>query len=203
MKKIFIITGIMFFAVSLFGASWNNYDDYRNYLDAKKKASEAAATGDTTTAVAKYKEAAALAAKSSSNKEHQAWQLNNAAYTLITWFKSGTAYQEKIDALSGMTPGREKKAYQVEIAALFYPRISMLDEARVLLEEGAALFPAEQKEAAVVSTAAEAVADMKPAGPKDKIESNLEFVNFVTKFIADNSVAVPLKKETPALEIKK
>jgi hypothetical protein len=207
MKKILIVTAVVLaFAGSMFAAGWTNYEDYMGAKAAKNKAVEAAANGDTTTAVAEYKKAADLAGKSGT-VESRAWRLNDAGYTLINEFKKITAYQEKIDSLGTMKPSKDKIQAQAEIAYVFNANIAMLEEAKAILLEGKALYPAQEKKETVAADGVTPAAEEAPkkAGPEEKIDSNLGFVDWVLKFTADNykeGVMPAEKKEEPAAEAK-
>lgn len=176
MKTISVV-GIIFLiaSVSSFAGGWTNWQDYQAYKNAKKAASEASDAGDHSNAVAKYKEAAELAAKSAT-KEIKAWQLNNAGYALMKKFKAITVYQEKIDKLSAMEPSKEKIAFQQEITIIFNDNMSLLYEAKTLLEESKELFT---KEDGTVAAEAE-------AGPMEKIQSNLDYIEWVVNFTKGN-----------------
>lgn len=204
MKKVLFIAAVgLIFSCSLFATEWKNWEDYTAAKAAKSRAVEAAANGDTTTAVAEYKKAAELAAKSGA-VESQAWRLNDAGYTLINEFKKLTGYQEKIDSLATLKPSKDKMQVQAEMAAAFKEYASMLDEAKALLTEGAALYPAETPVAAAEGTTPTAQAVAKKEGPAAKIESNLGFLAWVLDFIDKNykeGVAAPKKAEAaPATE---
>jgi hypothetical protein len=177
MKTIISVVGIVFLiaSVSSSAGGWTNWEDYQAYRNAKTAASEASDAGDHSNAVAKYKEAAELAAKSAT-KEIKAWQLNNAGYALITKFKASTVYQEKIDKLSALEPGKEKIAFQQEIAIIFNDNMTLLHEAKTHLEEAKELVTKEE------GTVAGEAAD----GPLEKIQSNLEYIEWVINFTQGN-----------------
>ena len=136
MKK-FVVLSFVFvlFAGLIFAGAWRNYEDYQTYLGVRKAAQDAEAAGDTYNAVSNYKKAAALAEKSAS-KDIQGWQLNNAAYVLVSLFKTNTGYTEKLAKLEGMEPSKEKLAYQKELAGVFNGQMPVLDEAKAILDEG-------------------------------------------------------------------
>ncbi|MCE5299751.1 MAG: hypothetical protein LLG37_02615 [Spirochaetia bacterium] len=177
MKKNIIFTAflVLAFSSALF-ASWKSWEDFNKYKDARKVAVEAENAGDTTTAVANYKKAAELAGKSGT-KDIQAWQINNAAFVLIKQFKNLVAYDEKLAKLNEMKPSAEKIAFQKDVAGLFSLKLDMLNEAKELLESGKAVEAGET--------------------PAAKIQSNLEFIEWVQKFVADNSGDAPAA-EAPA-----
>ncbi|MFP4467014.1 MAG: hypothetical protein ACLFP1_08185 [Candidatus Goldiibacteriota bacterium] len=166
--KHLIVTAVVFLVMagSVHAASWTSWEDYQEYKDIKTKASEASDSGDTLNAVLNYKKAADLALKSAT-PEIQAWQLNNAAYSLIQRFKVLTGYQPKLDALAEMEPSKEKIAYQKEIAELFKEHIGLLEEARELLEKAGGLELTEGQ------------------GPEPKIKSNTDYVKWVVDFTYD------------------
>ena len=188
MKKIILFVAaisVVFASVSF--CAWKSWDDFNTYKEARKIASEAEAAGDTSTAVANYKKAADLAGKSAT-KEFQAWQLNNAAYVLIKQFKVLVAYDDELAKLAELKPSKEKIALQKEMANLFSFKLDMLNEAKTLLEDGKALDGGE--------------------APTAKIQSNIDYIDWVQKFVAENSgeeaPAAEAKTETaPAAEVKK
>ncbi|HDQ26815.1 MAG TPA: hypothetical protein ENN43_08745 [bacterium] len=167
MKRIVVLT-VMFvvFAVSLYASAWKSYSDYQAYLGAKKEAQAGEEEGNTLNAVAAFKKAGELAKKSATS-EIYAWQLNNAAYALITHFQKLTDYRAKIDKLAGMQASPEKMAFQREIAEFFNLQMALLAEAKTILES---LEGTENAEA-----------------PMEKVKSNLEFVTWVKEFVADNT----------------
>lgn len=189
MRKIILFVlsiSVVFTSVSF--CAWKSWEDFNAYKESRKIASEAEATGDTATAVANYKKAADYAGKSAT-KDIQAWQTNNAAFVLIKQFKKLVAYDEKLAKLSEMKPGKEKLTFQKEMANLFSFKLGILNESKKMLEGGKALNGGE--------------------APTAKIQSNIDFIDWVLKFVSDNSgdtqsatVIVP-PQAAPAVENKK
>lgn len=186
---------VLIFSFSSY-AGWTNVEDYQAYKVAKKAAQDAEAAGDTFNAVSNYKKAAELAAKSGT-PEIQAWQLNNASYFLIRQFKLLVGYDKKLQKLSEMKPGKEKIKYQFEIADLFNLQMTLLEEAKDLLGKAQELIKTEEAETET-EEAANTIQVKASTGPEEKIKSNLQFINWVEKFLADN-----LKQEKPVTETKK
>jgi hypothetical protein len=167
MKKIVLAMVLTVFVLpALYASSWKNYDDFMTYKKLRAEATEASTAGNTLSAISKYKEAAVLAGKSDA-KEIQAWQLNSAAFELIKSFKTLTGYSDKIEKISAMGPGKDKFVLQKEAAKLFIENMTLVDDAKKLLEEAKALNAGE--------------------GPADKINSNLDFVTWVGEFVADTN----------------
>lgn len=187
MKKMILLVAaisVVFASVS-FGA-WKSWEDFNTYKEARKTAIDAEAAGDTANAVANYKKAADLAGKSAT-KDIQAWQINNASFVLIKQFKTLVGYDEKLAKLQEMTPSKEKVAFQKEMANLFSFKLDVLNEAKGMLEEGKALDGGE--------------------APTAKIQSNLDYIDWVLKFVSDNSgeaqaAAAPAETTAPAEEVK-
>jgi hypothetical protein len=167
MKKIIMFVALisMVFASVSFCA-WKSWEDFNSYKDARKAATEAEASGDTSAAVANYKKAADLAGKSAT-KDIQAWQTNNAAFVLIKQFKTLVAYDDKLAKLADMKPSKDKLAFQKEMATMFSMKMDVLNEAKALLEGGKALDGGE--------------------APTAKIQSNIDYIDWVNKFVADNT----------------
>ncbi len=201
MRKILVyISCILLIAFSTLSfAAWTNIEDYKAYKKAKELAVEAEGAGDTFNAVANYIKAAQLAGKSAT-PDIQLWQYNNAAYSLIKQFKILTGYEEKLQKLSEMKTGKEKIVYQTEIAELFNLQANLLDEAENILNEGKGLL--KEEEPAETANTKEA---KSTTGPKDKIESNLQFINWVKEFIKNNlkQEAETTSQTKPAEEKKK
>ncbi|MEI7543121.1 MAG: hypothetical protein WCJ94_07720 [bacterium] len=178
MKKVIILTTVISLAfVSVSFCMWKTSADFNTYKEARKTAADAEALGDTATAVANYKKAAELAGMFAT-EEIQAWQINNAAFALIKKFKVLVAYDEKLTALAEMTPGKEKFAFQKEMTTLFASKIELLNEAKALLVSGETINGGE--------------------APMAKMQSNVEFIDWVLKFIADNS-SEALQTQTPVV----
>jgi len=167
MKKVmmFVAAILVVFTSVSFGA-WKSTKDWDSYREARKVAIEAETAGNTADAVANYKKAAELAGKSAT-KEIQAWQINNAAFVLIKQFKALVAYDDKLAKLAEMKPSKEKLAFQKEMANMFSFKLDVLNEAKALLESGKAVDGGE--------------------APTAKIQSNIDFIDWVNKFVADNS----------------
>ncbi|MCX8094355.1 MAG: hypothetical protein N3E50_09365, partial [Candidatus Goldbacteria bacterium] len=144
---------------------WKSYKAFQEYITVKNKAKQADADGDTYTAVTNYLKAAEIASKYA-DYNVQAWQLNNAAYSLIAQFKKLVNYDEKLQKLSGMNPGKEKLAYQKELAEIFNLQMPLLEEAQSILEKTKEL--GENLEA------------------NEKIKSNIDFISWVKEFISTN-----------------
>ncbi len=167
MKKISLLF-LFVFAVSsaIMAGAWRNYEDYKSYLDARKTAKAAEAEGDTATAVSNYLKAAEYCEKSAT-KNYQAWQINNAAFVLITKFKTAVGYAEKLAKLESMKPSPEKVAYQKELANLFGLQLPLIEEAARYLEKAAGLGD-----------------ELEAAGA---IKSNSEFCAWVKDFVNSNT----------------
>lgn len=181
MKRLVIFTFVfVIFAGMAFAGAWRNYEDYQAYVGVRKAAKDAEAASDTLNAVANYKKAAELAAKSATT-DIQAWQLNNAAYSLVNQFKAMVGYAEKLAKLEGMAASKEKIAYQKELADLFNLQLALLEEAKGLLEEGAGL-----GETAAAKT----------------IQSNQDFIKWVMDFTAANINGGTTEAKTPDQEVK-
>ena len=188
MKKVILFVAaisVVFASVSF--CVWKSNEDFNTYREVRKMAIEAESAGDTANAVANYKKAADLAGKSAT-KNIQAWQLNNAAFVLIKQFKTLVAYDEKLTKLQEMTPSKEKIAFQKEMANLFSFKLDVLNEAKAMLEEGKALDGGE--------------------APTAKIQSNIDYIDWVLKFVSENSgeaqtASVPAETAAPAEEVKK
>lgn len=166
MKKALIVACVLvLFAGIAYAGAWRNYEDYQSYIGVRKAAKDAEAASDTVNAVSNYVKAAELAGKSATTTI-QGWQLNNAAYVLITQFKTLVGYAEKLAKLEGMPPSKEKIAYQKELANLFNMQLPLLEEAKGLLEQGKGL--GEEIECAKT------------------IQSNLDFIAWVTEFTSGN-----------------
>jgi len=125
--------------------------------------------------------AAEIAAKSA-DVNVQAWQLNNAAYSLIVQFKKLVNYDEKLQKLVELGPGKEKIAYQKELAEMLNLQLPLLEEAQSILEKTAGL--GEELEA------------------KEKIQSNLDFITWVKEFIGTNLSETKETKEVNKEESK-
>lgn len=180
MKRLVIVSCVLvLFAGIAFAGAWRNYEDYQSYLGVRKAAKDAEAASDTLNAVANYTKAAELAAKSAT-ANIQGWQLNNAAYVLINQFKTLVGYAEKLAKLEGMSPSKEKLAYQKELANLFNLQLPLLEEAKVLLEKGKGL--GEEIEGAKT------------------IQSNVDFIAWVTEFTNGNLNGATEEAKTPAAE---
>jgi hypothetical protein len=180
MKRIVIVSFVLvLFAGIAFAGAWRNYEDYQSYLGVRKAAKDAEAASDTLNAVANYTKAAELAAKSATSTI-QGWQLNNAAYVLINQFKTLVGYAEKLAKLEGMSPSKEKLAYQTELANLFNLQIPLLEEAKGLLEKGKGL--GEEIEGAKT------------------IQSNLDYIAWVTEFTSGNINGATAEAKTPVEE---
>jgi hypothetical protein len=180
MKRIVIVSFVLvLFAGMAFAGAWRNYEDYQSYLGVRKAAKDAEAASDTLNAVANYKKAAELAG-ASATANIQGWQLNNAAYVLINQFKTLVGYAEKLAKLEGMSPSKEKLAYQQELANLFNLQIPLLEEAKGLLENGKGL--GEEIEGAKT------------------IQSNLDFISWVTEFTNSNLNGATTDAKTPEAE---
>ena len=166
-KKVIVLAPVILFVfVSVSFCMLKTTADFNTYKEARKTAADAEAIGDTVTAVANYKKAAELAGKSAT-EEIQAWQINNAAFVLIKQFKVLVAYDEKLTTLADMIPGKEKFAFQKEMATLFATKIELLNEAKALLKASETVNGGE--------------------APKIKMQSNIEFIDWVLQFISDNS----------------
>jgi hypothetical protein len=176
---IFLLVFVLFAGMAFAGA-WRSYEDYQSYVGVRKAAIDAETAGDTFNAVANYKNAAELAAKSAT-ADIQGWQLNNAGYTLVKQFKAMVGYDEKLAKLEGMSPSKEKIAYQKELAELFNLQLGLLEEARGMLEEGAGL-----GETAASKT----------------IQSNLDFIKWVTDFTSENINGGTTEAKTQEQEAK-
>jgi len=212
MKKFLIMLcfWVLIFSLSSY-AGWTNAEDYQAYKVAKKAAQDAEAAGDTFNAISNYKKAAELAAKSGT-PEIQIWQLNNAAYFLIKQFKLLVGYDEKLQKLSEMKPGKEKINYQSEIANLFNLQMPLLEEAKDLLEQAKGLIKTEETETKTeeagntlqvkTSEAGNTLQVKTSIGPEEKIKSNLQFISWVEKFLADNLKQEPAQVETKQTEKK-
>jgi hypothetical protein len=191
MKKVILfVAAVMVVFSSVSFCAWKSWEDFNSYKEARKAATDAEATSDTPNAVANYKKAADLAGKSAT-KDIQAWQINNAAFVLIKQFKALVTYDEKLAKLTEMTPSKEKVAFQKEMAELFSSKIDVLNEAKALLESGKALDGGE--------------------APTAKIQSNIDYIDWVLKFVSDNlgdaqaaapAAAAP-EKVTPTADTKK
>lgn len=204
MRKILIficcLIFVSFFSMSF--AAWTNLEDYKAYKKAKELALEAENAGDTFNAVANYKKAAELAGKSAT-QDIQIWQYNNAAYFLIKQFKILTGYDEKLQKLSEMKPSKEKLAYQSEIAELFNLQAGLLEEAKELLNEAKSLLKEEAVEKVAETTASTIEVKTSPVGPKEKIESNLQFIDWVENFLKDNlKQGEAVEKESTPSKVK-
>ena len=186
MKKVILfVAAVSVVLTSVSFCAWKSWEDFNSYKEARKAATDAEATSDTPNAVANYKKAADLAGKSAT-KDIQAWQINNAAFVMIKQFKALVTYDEKLAKLAEMTPSKEKVAFQKDMAALFLSKIDVLNEAKALLESGKALDGGE--------------------APTAKIQSNIDYIDWVLKFVSDNSEdaqAVAPEKVTPTAETKK
>jgi tetratricopeptide (TPR) repeat protein len=178
MRKLIVLIAVIFvFNNFLFAGPWRSYKAFQEYLSVKNKAKQADADGDTYTAVTNYLKAAEIASKSA-DANVLAWQLNNAAYSLIIQFKKLVDYDKKLQKLTEMKPGKEKIAYQKEFAEMLNLQFSLLEEALGILKKTKDL--GEELEA------------------KEKIKSNLDFINWVKEFIATN-----LNEKTESEETEK
>ena len=221
MKKFLIMLCflVLIFSLSSY-AGWTNAEDYQAYKVAKKAAQDAEAAGDTFNAISNYKKAAELAAKSGT-PEIQMWQINNAAYFLIKQFKLLVGYDEKLQKLSEMKPGKEKINYQSEIANLFNLQMPLLEEAKDLLKQAQGLIKTEETETeeagntlqvktseagntlqVKTSEAGNTLQVKTSTGPEEKIKSNLQFISWVEKFLADNLKQEPAQADTKQTEKK-
>lgn len=180
--KRFVIVSLVFvsFAGIAFAGAWRNSEDYQSYKGVRTAAMDAETAGDTFNAVANFIKAEEFAEKSADNTI-KGWPLNNGAYALITTFKVAVGYAEKLAKLEGMTASKEKQAYQKELANLFNLQISLLEEAKTMLEKGKAL--GEEMTAAKT------------------IQSNLDFIAWVTEFTTANleGAAAEVKTAEPAV----
>ncbi len=166
MKRLFFCCLMLFiFSVVLLAGPWKSYKAFQEYVSLKNKAKQADADGDTFTAVTNYLKAADIASKSA-DINIQAWQLNNAAYSLISQFKKLVNYEEKLQKLTEMKPGKEKITFQKELAEMLNLQFSLLEEAHGILNRAKDL--GEELEA------------------KEKIQSNIDFITWVKEFIGNN-----------------
>jgi hypothetical protein len=180
MKRTLIVACLfVLFAGIAVAGPWRNYEDYQAYKTARQAALDAEAAGDTTNVVANYLKAEGFAEKSADNTI-KGWPLNNAAYNLITQFKTTVGYAEKLAKLEAMTPSKEKLAYQKELADLFNLQLPLLDEAKTLLEQGKAL--------------GEDIAASKT------MQSNLDYIAWVTEFTNSNINGATAEAKTPEQE---
>jgi hypothetical protein len=167
MKKIISLISVMLIVfTSLSFGAWKSWEDFNSYKDARKVAIDAEAAGNTSVAVTNYKKAADLAGKSAT-KEIQAWQINNAAFVLIKQFKTLVGYDEKLVKLTEMKPSKEKLTFQKDMATMFSIKLDVLTEAKAMLEAGKALDAGE--------------------APTAKLQSNIDFIDWVLNFVKDNS----------------
>ncbi|MBP7793320.1 MAG: hypothetical protein KA120_09730 [Candidatus Goldbacteria bacterium] len=164
-KLIFSIFTIFILCDVVSAGPWKSYSEFQKYLSLKNAAKQAEAEGDTFNAVSNYLKAAEVASKSA-DANIQAWQLNNAAYSLISRFKKLTDYDQKLKKLTGMQPSKEKIAYQKEFAEMLNLQFPLLQEAQDILEKTKNM--GEELEA------------------KEKITSNLDFIAWVKDFITTN-----------------
>ena len=111
MKK-FLVMSILFlvFVGTVFAGVWTDEKKFKEYVTTKSIAAEADSAGNTIVSVIKYKEAAILAS-TYATAEIEAWQLNNAAYSLIKVFKDT---KEKSLLVEAMTLLTDAKALNVE-----------------------------------------------------------------------------------------
>ncbi len=172
MRKLIVLISVFALSGLAYAGTW------QDYKDAKQKAKDAEAAGDTYNAVANYKKAADSAAEFKKT-EIQAWQLNNAGHLLIQTFKAAVGYDEKLQKLSGMEPSEEKIAFQKEMADAFTPQMGLLDESKKLLDEAT---------------------DLKPQESAQKLQSNTDFIAWVTKFVSENSGSAEAKEGTTGEE---
>jgi hypothetical protein len=166
MKKLIFSVFTIFVLCGIVSAGpWKSYSAFQEYLSLRNAAKQAETEGNTFNAVSNYLKAAEIASKSA-DANIQAWQINSAAYSLITQFKKLTNYDEKIQKLTNMQPGKEKIAYQKEFAEILNLQFPLLQEAQSILEKTKDL--GGELEA------------------KDKITSNMDFIAWVKDFIAAN-----------------
>lgn len=178
MKRLILFVSTVFiFNVALFAGPWKSYSAYQEYLSVKNKAKQADAEGNTFKAVSNFLKAAEIASNSA-DANVQAWQLNNAAYSLIVQFKKLVNYDEKLQKLIEMKPGKEKIASQKEMAEMLNLHFLLLEEAQGILDQTKDL--GEELEA------------------KEKIQSNLDFIAWVKEFISSN-----LNDKKESEEVKK
>jgi|DewCreStandDraft_4_1066084.scaffolds.fasta_scaffold02802_1 hypothetical protein len=163
-KTILFIIFVFIFNGFIFSGPWKSYKAFQEYLSLKKQAKQADEEGNTAVAVSSYLKAAEIASKSADANVY-AWQLNNAAFSLIAQFKKLVNYEEKLQKLSEMKPGKEKIAYQKELANLFNLQMPLLEEAQGLLDK---------------------TKDLGELEAAEKIKSNNEFINWVKEFITTN-----------------
>lgn len=164
-RLILFIVMVFIFNISLFAGPWKSYKAFQEYLAVKNKAKQADAEGNTFEAVTNFLKAAEISSKSA-DANVQAWQLNNAAYSLILQFKKLVNYDEKLQKLMELKPGKEKIIYQKEFAEMMNLQFSLLEEAQNILDKIKDL--GEELEA------------------KEKIQSNLDFIVWVKEFISSN-----------------
>jgi hypothetical protein len=183
MKRIVIVSCVLvLFAGIAFAGAWRNYEDYQSYKGVRQAAMDAETAGDTANAVANFMKAEELAEKSA-DSTIKGWPLNNGAYALITKFKTAVGYAEKLAKLEGMSPSKEKLAYQKEMAELFNMQLPLLDEAKTMLEQGKGL----GEEISAAKT----------------IQSNLDFIAWVTEFTNSNINGATAEAKTPEQETAK
>jgi len=141
MKKILLTALLMGLSSLAVAGPWDEYRDARNAAKADLMALESGTAyhGKIEETEAKFVTAAVMA-EAVKRPDIQAWQIQNAGYAYILYFKSVTSWDKAnadIMALAPKSPERKEAVKQLQSAA--QGNMELLDKASALLDQAATL----------------------------------------------------------------